>query len=574
MVDVALIVVSVIVPLILVFVNLVILAKYLDPSATSGHYLAKLMIVLGLLFAEATVLLLPLDVGNRAGIVGCGYWNDDCGGLDLVIVWQIAYCIIAALVVVIFPFFIFFYENDDEGMEAEEASEGSCFKKLCNFRNCKRSCGAAICYTLVTVAISLIAVLVCYFYLAQTYIPYRLTTSDISTSAWQPVDLPIAASGVTRCSGGTGTCHLVCGTGTCNFSSARLEMPVTFIIYLAALMSWVGWFIFSVYVGIGFVALPLDMINGFIHRPKLLGVSEARAQRKALMNRAQELLRVGDGFASGIIDYSDEMHSKKERRKRKKVDSQEMNKFRVLVDALEVDLEQFQLCDPQNYREHYNPFVPWFKLIIGIIFGIMSILWILQIFLSMLFTPSIHPFLNTYFTWFDGWFPFFGTLSIAVFGLYLLLAAAKGNFKFGTRFFLIKVHPMEPRKTLMNSFVFNVALILLCVLPATQFCSDAFNEYIRLTDADVIFGQQFKYMTFFVYFWRYNVFLFMILGFFFLSVIYFSIFPSDKAHLQKVMNEIKTKKKGELKAFEKDLTRKGGALSQVDNGGGGGKRKK
>ena len=54
---------------------------------------------------------------------------------------------------------------------------------------------------------------------------------------------------------------------------------------------------------------------------------------------------------------------------------------------------------------------------------------------------QLHPLLNTYFIQFDGWFPLFGTISIAIFGLYLLLAAAKGNVKFGTRFFLIKVRP-------------------------------------------------------------------------------------------------------------------------------------
>lgn len=62
MVDIALIVVACIMPFILMVVNLVIMAKYLDPSATSGHYLGKLMILVGLLLAECTVLLLPLDV--------------------------------------------------------------------------------------------------------------------------------------------------------------------------------------------------------------------------------------------------------------------------------------------------------------------------------------------------------------------------------------------------------------------------------------------------------------------------------------------------------------------------------
>lgn len=63
--------------------------------------------------------------GNRAGVVGCGFWNDDCGGLNLALVWQIVYCIIFGLVVVIFPFFIFFYEADDEGLAAEDAARAS-----------------------------------------------------------------------------------------------------------------------------------------------------------------------------------------------------------------------------------------------------------------------------------------------------------------------------------------------------------------------------------------------------------------------------------------------------------------
>ena len=37
-------------------------------------------------------------------------------------------------------------------------------------------------------------------------------------------------------------------------------------------MSFVGWFIFSIYVGIGFIALPMDCINSFRHRPKVRGL--------------------------------------------------------------------------------------------------------------------------------------------------------------------------------------------------------------------------------------------------------------------------------------------------------------
>ena len=125
--------------------------------------------------------------GNRAGVVGCGFWNNNCGGLDLTTVWQIVYCIIAGLVVVVFPFFIFYYENDDEGMQAESESGGSCFRQLIDMRNFKRSFCAALCYTLVTTGIAAIVIGVSYRYLSTSYLPYVLEGVDVGNpTAWQP----------------------------------------------------------------------------------------------------------------------------------------------------------------------------------------------------------------------------------------------------------------------------------------------------------------------------------------------------------------------------------------------------
>ena len=45
MISIALLVVSIISPIVLVFVNLVILAKYVDPQHAAGHYTAKLFVV-------------------------------------------------------------------------------------------------------------------------------------------------------------------------------------------------------------------------------------------------------------------------------------------------------------------------------------------------------------------------------------------------------------------------------------------------------------------------------------------------------------------------------------------------
>lgn len=44
-VDIGLIVVACIIPVVLIFFNLVVMAHYIDPQAAGGHYIAKLMIV-------------------------------------------------------------------------------------------------------------------------------------------------------------------------------------------------------------------------------------------------------------------------------------------------------------------------------------------------------------------------------------------------------------------------------------------------------------------------------------------------------------------------------------------------
>ena len=55
-----------------------------------------------------------------------------------------------------------------------------------------------------------------------------------------------------------------------------------------------------------------------------------------------------------------------------------------------------------------------------------------------------------------------------LFALYMLAATIKGCFKFGTRFFLVSLHPMKYNGTYMNSFLFNVSLFLLCSFPTAQ----------------------------------------------------------------------------------------------------------
>lgn len=62
----------------------------------------------------------------------------------------------------------------------------------------------------------------------------------------------------------------------------------------------------------------------------------------------------------------------------------------------------------------------WVKLAVGILGGIVSILWLAQVVAYVFTYPPLDPFLNTVFTKLDSVFPLFGTLAFAIFCFYLI----------------------------------------------------------------------------------------------------------------------------------------------------------
>ena len=76
-----LIVLMVVVPCMFVVLNLSLMKMYLHPQDAGKAWFPKIVIVLGLLVSEVAVLLLPLDVANGAGMVGCDtYRSEYCQG--------------------------------------------------------------------------------------------------------------------------------------------------------------------------------------------------------------------------------------------------------------------------------------------------------------------------------------------------------------------------------------------------------------------------------------------------------------------------------------------------------------
>lgn len=86
-------------------------------------------------------------------------------------------------------------------------------------------------------------------------------------------------------------------------------LQVTFVVYLAALLSFVGWFFFVLYAGVGLIAVPKDLLDAYIHRPRLLSPATVANFKKTIAESAAELHKIGENLrreievASQIVVY-------------------------------------------------------------------------------------------------------------------------------------------------------------------------------------------------------------------------------------------------------------------------------
>lgn len=62
----------------------------------------------------------------------------------------------------------------------------------------------------------------------------------------------------------------------------------------------------------------------------------------------------------------------------------------------------------------------WLKLALGLIAGVLTILWLVHVVLYVFLSPPLYGFLNTFFRAMDTVFPLFGTLAFAIFCFYLI----------------------------------------------------------------------------------------------------------------------------------------------------------
>lgn len=492
-----LILVTVVVAVLVVAANLHILVHFQHPEDRNQAWLPKVVVVFGMSLAMMSVLMFPLDVANRGAcsdhvaLSACNF------SMPMKELWYTVYMTGSILVLFVIPFASFYYEADVE---------------FSNFEKAK----SAMMWVIVTSIVAGLTLGLAYGLAGYVEYPVeQLFSGIVPLEADRPIQVdcippkgPQFAENPPR--------------GVCDSSTIGLETKVwtirtSFPDYVIALSSLFGWALFSLFAGIGMVTLPVDSLLSFARRPQAtITKTEYMRQAKGLAIRAKEIKEVATDLRR------EEQTQGKSRQWRKKL--KKVNQSLVLLEEAHQKLNQVY---PQGENAEAVWIMTvlgyWLQLAIGFLTTFTSLLLIVHIILYILLDPPESSFLNEFFVELDKAFPLFGTAAFAIFCFYMVAITVKGCAKFGLNLLVISVHPMRVGGTLMSSFLFNVALILLSTQAVIQFCAQAFAVYAESTEVQDIFGNEVEHLWGLKYLYIENVFIYALLGFVGLTSLYVTI---------------------------------------------------
>ena len=497
MIDIFMLVMVIVLSIIIIFINIYLLAYYCatDDNDFKCAIILKITVVLGMFIGLGQVCLLPLDISNTRG---------DGGEFRMDIIWQVTYLVITVFVFVIIPLEIAIYESDPDA---------TCKEKLCS----------TFCFFFCEVIVVGLLFLITFFTFNTAHIPVESTkcvANSTLTSSEEITELNEQKY--------YSNCEAV--------QDSELEFTVDFLVYAIALLSFISYLLFMLFGGVGLFSFPMDLIYSFSTRPIKIKPSKLEEMKKEIVVTAADLKDLG----MQIKKLEEQGHHKMH------IFSKDRRNYNSLLKQLKVGVsvvdDQFQIINLQEMANQTSALGYLLQLIAGIFCLILTVLWILQIVFYILVKIDDKPlfrFLNVPLVALaDANVSFIAIIIFVVLTFYLLIITVKGNFKFGLRIMILgAIHPMKKDKTYMNSILFNVSLVMLTSVSVIQFSIRAFGEYTSLTDADIIFNTQIKYLTFYRFFFKYNIFEYGLLAIALISFIYLILRPNDTNTVKKILYE-------------------------------------
>ena len=340
--------------------------------------------------------------------------------------WDAFFILIPLWVFVFIPFMTFFYEADDGMLMAGTAYVPNPVKRS--------RVGEALCYTVFCILIVGGLFTALYFTLSDSKVPVQHYASGENRQAGIG-GLVSSFYTIPAQENNTGfDSSLLADMDSAdtqwlknvrNEGEQELVLQVSVPVFFGNLMAWFGWFLFALFGGIGLAALPLDLILAYVNRPRHLDAVEYAELQLSLRERVNELVDVGEMIKiereqkaqAGLDGTFAAFSFDADKRKAARDERQAILGFKQAVYLLEKDVEVFKSMSA-NY-ENYNPLVPYISLVLGCCSVIISLFWFIHIVIYVFPKTPLAPFLNSYFVWFDKWFPLFGVLSVALFGVAL-----------------------------------------------------------------------------------------------------------------------------------------------------------
>ncbi|XP_058080096.1 LIMR family protein At5g01460 isoform X2 [Magnolia sinica] len=455
--NLALVIVAVVVTVIVFVVSIYLLVNYQHPDDVNQAYFPKFVVIIGLSISILSILMLPADVANRQACSRAIY-NGACNlTLPMKDLWLAVYIADAVLVFFIIPFAMFYYEGD------QDKSIGKRIKSALMWV----ITSAIVCGLVLGILYALVGkVDFTVRHLSSATTNFPSTWTDFTSTQ------PCVGNNLHQCSAYSASAS----------SETTWTMRTSFPEYVVALATIVGSVLFSIFGGVGIACLPLGLIFSFIRRPKaVITRSQYIKEATELGKKAKELKKAADAL------HQEERSGSKGRKWRKNVKAVEKELL-----LLEEDVTALEEMYPQGEKAEatwaFTILGYLAKLVLGVVGFIVSVAWVAHIVIYLLIDPPLSPFLNEVFIKLDDVWGLLGTAAFAFFCFYLLLAVIAGAMMLGLRLVFITIHPMKWGATLMNSFLFNVGLILLCSISVIQFCATAFAYYSQATAAQEIFG--------------------------------------------------------------------------------------
>ena len=498
MIDIFMLVMTIVLSLVIIGVNIYLLAYFCttDDNDFKGAIVLKITAVLGMFIGLGQVCLLPLDVSNSRG---------NGGEFRMDIIWQVTYLVITVFVFVIIPLEIAIYECDPDW-------------------TCRQKFFHSFCFFFVEVFVVALLFVVTFFVFNKVHIPVMSKKSPIDltmnelTSSHLIIDEDESKIYV--------NCTTIEGT--------ELEFTVDFKIYAIALLSFISYLLFMLFGGVGIFSFPLDLIYSFCTRPIKIKPGKLEEMKKEIVVMAADLKDLGMQLKKleELGHHQKNMFSKDKRHY-----NDLLKQLKVGVSVVE---DQYEVINFQDLANRTSALGYLMRLIAGIFCLILSVVWILQIVLYIIIKKNGKPlfgFVNIPLVILsDKGLSFLSIIIFVILTFYLLIITVKGNFKFGLRIMILgQIHPMKKDNTYMNSILFNVLLVMLTSVSVIQFSIRAFGEYTSMTDADIIFNTQIKYLTFFSFFFKYNIFEYGLLLIALISLIYLLCRPNDTNTVKKIL---------------------------------------